>query len=88
MLSPWELHSAIRASLSRVPRGVRGLRKSRPRAERASRKLLTIINGRGWGVKGVPYGCLLITFKWNQTQASEREWGEKHHSQEWILSAR
>lgn len=46
-------------------------------------KLLTVINGLGWGFEGVPYGCLLISFKWNQSAALER--GEKMSIQEWLL---
>lgn len=30
--------------------------------------LLTVINSLGWGLRGGPYGCLLISFKWNTVQ--------------------
>lgn len=58
-------------SLYSAPRGARPI-GSRPRAEPVLLKLLTVINGLGWGFEGVPYGCLLISFKWNQSAALER----------------
>lgn len=43
-------------------------------------KLLIIINGLGWGFAGVPSGRLLISLKWNQTPALEREGKKKKKS--------
>lgn len=49
-----------------------GLSSARPstaetRVEPAPPKLLAVTDGQAQGSDGVPYGCLLITLKWNQT---------------------